>query len=123
MNRGSLLLPIALVLLSLAGMMIVFMHEGERVPDVIMLLLLGAIAAIGNSAWLEWRNRRSPRGRSLPGWVLPFAGTVGGLAICAQLAIYLANSLQEQPVQWFLHVPGLTALIALFAAVHVAWRD
>ena len=123
MHRGSLLLPITLVVLSLAGMMIVFMHEGENVPDVIMLLLIGVIATIVNSAWLEWRNRKRPRRPSLPGWVLPFAGTVGGLAACAQLAIYLANSLQEEPVQWFLHVPGLTALLALAAAVHVAWRD
>lgn len=115
-----LLAPILLAVASMIGMMVTFMTESSDPPVVI--LLIGVIAALTllNAAWLEIRRRG--RHSQLPGWALPFAGTIGGLAACAQLAIYLANSLQEQPVEWFLHVPGIAALLAIGAALHVAWR-
>ena len=115
-----LLPPLLLVLVSMIGMMIAFMVDTDQPPAIIPIIGIVSLAVILNATWLEFR--RHGRRSRLPGWVLPFAGAVGGLAICAQLAIYLANSLQDEAVHWFLHVPGMGALLAVAAGVHVAWR-
>lgn len=123
MLRPYYALPSSLVIASMIGMMILFMREGDTLPAIVPLLLLLSLSTVVNSGILELKRRDDSHEIHFPGWVLPFAGTVGGLAICAQLAIYLANHLQENPVPWFLHVPGLAALVAILGVLHVAWRD
>lgn len=123
MIRASFAVPTSLVLLAMVGMMIVFMHDSRDggVPFIVILLGIFSAATVINALYIEWR--RPGPGRRMPGWALPVSGTLGGLAVCAQLAIYLANDLQDEPVQWFLHAPGLAMLVALAALLHVAWRD
>lgn len=118
-----LLAPIVLAITAMIGMMITFMHEGDAIPAIIPVTGILVVLVLVNAIGVEWRARRQRWPGRLPGWALPFAGTIGGLATCAQLAIYLANDLQDVPVPWFVHVPGVAALIAVVAALHVAWRD
>lgn len=113
-----MLLPLAASLASVVGMMIVFMHSGDESPGIILLLLLLLSLTIVNASWLELRQQRSGGRRRLPAWALPLAGTIGGLVACAQLALYLAASLQADPVSWYMHVPGVTAAAGLAGMLH-----
>jgi hypothetical protein len=118
-------MPVCLVLLSMLGMMQLFLSNDQAAPLIVPLLLIVALLTLLHGIYLEWRSgKRSPiaTGSRLPGWALPLVGVIGGLAVCAQLALYLANSLQDDRVLWFMHIPGITVLLGLAAMLHAGWR-
>lgn len=118
-------LPACLVLLSMLGLMQLFLSHDQATPLIVPLLLAITVLTLLHGIYLEWRagkRRPSATVSRLPGWAMPLIGVIGGLAVCAQLALYLSNSLQDDPVLWFMHVPGITILLGLAAMLHAGWR-
>lgn len=118
-------MPVCLILLSMLGMMQLFLSDDQATPLIVPLLLVVAFLTLLHGIYLEWRANKQQTANfdsRLPGWALPLAGVIGGLAACAQLALYLTSSLQDDPVLWFMHIPGIAALLGLIAMLHAGWR-
>lgn len=118
-------MPVCLILLSMLGMMQLFLSNEQATPLIVPVLLVVAFLTLLHGIYLEWRaGKRQPAGPDsrLPAWALPLVGVIGGLAACAQLALYLTSSLQDAPVLWFMHIPGSAALLGLIAMLHAGWR-